>query len=306
MNTASEPAGQATSVVNVHGLVKTFGGLNAVDSVDLELRPGHIVGLVGPNSAGKSTLLRHLVGIYLPTRGSVEVLGVDASRLSDRELARIGYLHQEGQLLDWLSTGDMIRYVAAHYPRWNRDLEQMLVEQFELERNARVGVLSPGQRQKLGILLAVCFEPELLLLDEPASALDPIARRHFLEFLLGIIQDQSRAIVISSHILSDIEKVVDHVLVMDRGRLIRDCAFDDLLEEYVKLEIRSLNGSLPDPLPLPDVLSTDRDDTHAIVIARRGHADWAQFGDALDSRVDVRPLTLEEIYPLVLDEGGRR
>jgi ABC-2 type transport system ATP-binding protein len=294
------------SIVSVEGLIKTFNLNRAIDGLHLELKPGHIVGLVGPNSAGKSTLLRHLVGIYLPTQGSVRVFGIDAGKLTDRELSRIGYLHQEGQLLDWLLTEGLIRYVASHYKTWNRDLEDTLVRQFELDRYARVGVLSPGQRQKLGILLTVCFEPELLLLDEPASALDPIARRHFLDLLLGIIQDQNRTIVISSHILSDIEKVVDHVLVMDHGKLLRDCAFDALLEEFVKLEVRALNGPLPAPLPLPDVLSTERGDDWAVVIARRGERDWARVGSESACRIETRPLTLEEIYPLVLEGGARR
>jgi ABC-2 type transport system ATP-binding protein len=300
MNNAAESLDTVESVVSVAGLVKSFGNVRALDGIDLELARGHIIGLVGPNSAGKSTLLRHLVGIYLPTRGSVRVFGADAAKLTDRALARIGYLHQEGQLLEWLSTENLIRYVEAHYPKWNRALESTLVEQFELDRRAHVGVLSPGQRQKLGILLAMCFEPELLLLDEPASALDPIARKHFLELLLGIIQDQSRTIVISSHILSDIEKVVDHVLVMAKGKLLRNCAFDDLLEEYVKLEIRSLEGPLPDPLLLPDLVTVQRDAHRAVVVARRGRLDWTRLGADMQSSVEVRPLTLEEIYPLVL------
>lgn len=304
MSTAPHWVG-ARSVVSVERLIKTFDDKTAIDGLDLQLEPGHIVGLVGPNSAGKSTLLRHLVGIYLPTRGSVRVFGTDAGKLSDGELARIGYLHQEGQLLEWLSTEDLIRYVSGHYATWNRELENTLVDLFDLDRRARVGVLSPGQRQKLGILLTVCFEPELLLLDEPASALDPIARKHFLDLLLGIIQDQKRTVVISSHILSDIEKVIDHVLVMDRGKLLRNCSFDDLLDEFVKVELRSQNGPLPDPLPLEGVLSTDRNETHAVVIARRGARDWPRLGAELKCRVELRPLVLEEIYPFVLREGVR-
>jgi ABC-2 type transport system ATP-binding protein len=306
MNRARALATEHTPVIEIEGLSKTFGGPKAIDDVTLTIGRGHIVGLVGPNSAGKSTLLRHIVGIYLPTRGRCRTLGVDARKLSDRELSRIGYVHQEGQLLDWLSTDDLIRYTAAHYPSWNRDLEKTLVERFELDLSERVGVLSPGQRQKLGILLAICFEPELLLLDEPASALDPIARRHFLELLLEIIQDQHRTIVISSHILSDIEKVIDHVLVMDHGRLLRDCSFDDLLEEFVKLEIRSLNGSLPEKLPITGVLQTERNANQAIVIARRGDCDWSALGDLIGSRIDQKPLKLEEIYPYVLTERTRR
>lgn len=288
-------------LVSIEGLTKSFDD-PVLEGISLRVEPGHIVGLIGSNSAGKSTLLRHMVGIYLPDTGSCRTLGIEAARLGPREFNRIGYVHQEGELPGWMKTAQLIRYVAAHYARWNRALESQLVNYLELDINARVGRLSPGQRQKLSILLAVCFEPELLILDEPASALDPVSRRKFLELLLGIIQDQGRTIIISSHILSDIEKVIDHVLILERGELLRDCRFDDLLEEFIKLEITARGGTLPQASPLSDTLFWEADAYRAVAIFERARIDPEALALELNGHVQAMPLTLEEIYPLVLTQ----
>ncbi len=291
-------------VVSIRNLHKRFGANRVLHDISLTIEPGHIVGLIGPNSGGKSTLLRHLPGIYLPTGGSCQVFGRDAGKLSDQDLARIGYVHQEGELMDWMSTEQIIRYVAAHYRHWNRGLEDELVSSFELDRKEQVAVMSPGQRQKLSLLLAVCFEPELLVLDEPASALDPLARRHFLELLLNLIQDQRRTIVISSHILSDIEKVIDHVLIMHKGQFVRDCSFDALLEEYVKLDITSLGGPLPGNWPIENILACEQDEHRAMLIVRQSAIALDKLASCHNCRIVQRPLSLEEIYPLVMQESG--
>ena len=162
--------------------------------------PRRIIGLLGANGSGKSTLLRHMIGLYPPSAGQCVTFGVDAAKLSPAELGRIGYVHQEGELLEWMKVSQLIRYAAAYYPTWNHDLEAEYIRDFELPLKQRIGSLSPGQRQKVAILLAIGFEPELLILDEPAAGLDPIARSDFLDLLLKIIQDGNRTIIISSHI----------------------------------------------------------------------------------------------------------
>lgn len=289
-------------VINISGLCKSFGANQVLHGIDLTLEPGHIVGLIGPNSGGKSTLLRHLPGIYLPTEGHCRVFGTEAGRLTDADMARIGYVHQEAELMEWMTTERIIRYVAAHYSTWNHDMERQLIRSFELDPDETVAVMSPGQRQKLSILLAVCFEPDLLILDEPASALDPIARRNFLELLLSIIQNQHRTILISSHILSDIEKVIDHVLIMNRGELIRDCTFDELLEEFVRLEVTALDGALPDRSLFGTVLAWEQDAGQAVAIVKARQIDADALSAHTRCRIVSRPLSLEEIYPLVLQE----
>jgi len=188
----------AQPLIPIDLLTKLFDDIRALDEVSLEIGPGRIVGLLGANGSGKSTLLRQMVGLYLPDRGESRTFGADAAALSPGELSRIGYVHQEGSLIDWMTAGQLVRYVAAYYPTWNNEIETEFIERFRLRMNQRVGAMSPGQRQKLASLLAIGFEPDLLILDEPAAALDPVARHQFLELLLEIIQHKGRTILIST------------------------------------------------------------------------------------------------------------
>lgn len=264
--------------------------------ISLDIRAGSIVGLAGANGAGKSTLIRHMIGLYLPSAGSCTTLGCNAAKLGPHELARIGYAHQEGKLIDWMTVGQMVRYIAAHYPSWNTELEKRYVSEFKLDENVTVGDLSPGQRQMLTILLALGHEPDLLLLDEPAAALDPLARRHFLDLLLGIIQNPRRTVLISSHILSDIEKIIDHIIILDRGHVCRDVSLDELQQEFVKLRITAVRGSLPAPLPLQGVLRCQRSDSEALVVLEACPSlEVDAIPQRIEGTVDVLPLSLEEL-----------
>lgn len=293
-------------IIEISGLTKRFDYTEALADVNLQIHPGRIVGLLGANGSGKSTLIRHMIGLYLPDEGDCYTLGSDASNLGADQLQRIGYVHQEGELLDWMTAGQMVGYVAAHYRKWNKCLEEEYCSRFDLPLDGRVGAMSPGQRQKLAILLAIGHEPDLLILDEPAAALDPIARRRFLDLLLGIIQDPERTVIISSHILSDVEKVIDHVLVMNTGRLIVDCGFDDLREGYCRARVMSLDGELPDPLPFANYLECDRDRYQAM-LAIRAEEKAALTGSATDHNLNLEfmPVPLEDIYRLVINGDGK-
>ena len=213
----------------------------------------------------KAPLIRHWIGLYLPDSGTCTTFGVEAKKLGPQELARIGYVHQEGKLIDWMSIAKLVRYVAAYYPTWNKDIEERYIKEFDLDPKARVGKLSPGQRQMVAVLLAICFEPELLILDEPAAAMDPLARRKFLELLMEIIQVEGRTIIISSHILTDIEKVIDHALIMNRGKMLCDQPLDDLREQYIRLRLTSLNGPIPETLPFSNIIKREQNGSKAII-----------------------------------------
>ena len=291
----------ARCIVEVSKVSKWFGGTKALDEVNLAIQPGRIIGLLGANGAGKSTLLRTIIGLYLPDSGRVATFGTIARDLGPRELARIGYVHQEGELLNWMTVGQLIRYVSAYYPNWNGDLEQRYIDDFEINTGARVGSLSPGERQKVAILIAIGFEPELLILDEPASALDPIARARFLDLLLELIQTENRTIVISSHILSDVEKVIDHVVIMDRGRIICDRNFDELREQYHRIRLTALHGPLPAQLPFAGVLDCRRNETEALLTVRDQTPPCIEEqARSIDCEAEIQSLPLEDIYRLVV------
>lgn len=293
-------------IIRFDQLSKRFSDVLALKDISLEILPGSIVGMVGANGCGKSTLLRHIVGLYLPTTGTCTTFGTPGGELSTRQLGRIGYVHQEGKLVNWMSVEELIHYVASHYPQWNKVLENRFVESFDLDRKAKVGTLSPGKRQQLAILLAIGFEPELLILDEPASGLDPIARKEFLQYLLDIIQDDKRSIIISSHILTDIEKIIDHVVVMQKGEIIRDCAFDALQEEFVKYQIRSLNGALPDTLPFGGLVSMEKDDHQALIVRKNDGLDVELLAGQNGLSAIPLPINFDEIYELVLQSTDKR
>ena len=287
-------------LVRMEGLSKRFGGIQALDNVDLDIQRGRIVGLLGANGAGKSTLLRHIIGLYLPDDGTCSTLDCDAAKLGPEELSRIGYVHQEGELIDWMTAGQLIRYVSVYYPNWNKKLEEQLVRQYEISLKARVGSLSPGQRQRLAILIAICFEPELLILDEPAAALDPLARAQFLDLLLQLIQDQGRTIVISSHILSDVEKVIDHAVIMKAGRIVADVSFDELRERYCRVRVTALSGPLPESLNLPNVLECRRNETEATLTVENPSPNQIETAAAAQNcQAEIQPLPLEDIYRII-------
>jgi len=288
-------------IVQMRKVCKRFGKIKALDEVDLEISCGRIIGLLGANGAGKSTLLRHIIGLYLADAGECVTFGCEAGKLGPGEFARMGYVHQEGELLEWMTVKQLVRYVSTYYENWNRELEEKYIADFEISTDTRVGSLSPGQRQRLAILLAISFEPELLILDEPAAALDPVARARFLDLLLQIIQTENRTIIISSHILSDVEKVIDHTVIMKQGRILLDCGFDELRERFCRVRISALGKELPAELPFENVVQCQRSNGQAVLTVRDCQREKLQEqAQSLDCWVEMETLPLEEIYRIVV------
>lgn len=287
-------------ILEARDLTKRFGAIDALQQIDLETRQGSIVGLVGKNGSGKTTLLRHAVGLYLPTSGTISTLGARSDRLGHEELSRLGFVPQEIRLLEWMTVRQHLRFVESFYPRWDRTREAMLLEELELDPEARVGVLSSGNLQKLVLVLAVCHHPQLLLLDEPASSLDPIARGRLLEFLLEMVRDDHATIVISSHVLRDVEKVVDWVVCLDKGRLVTDASLDDLKETYAEWKITTRDGPLPESFAEPFVLEQEVNDREAVLLVRQKQEILAAFGSRHAVDVVVHPLNLERMFPLLV------
>ena len=213
-------------------VTKKFKDAVALDGVTLELSTPSIVGLVGRNGSGKSTLLRHIAGLQLPTSGTCRTFGRATVDLDTPELSRIGMAHQHDALVGWMRAGRLIRYVANLYPTWDFDLERQLVKLFDIAERTRVVSMSPGNRQKLSLVLAVCHHPSLLLLDEPLSDLDPVVRRDAVDALLDRFRGEDVAIVLSSHLLHDLERVADRIVCLDAGRVVADAPLDELKDQY--------------------------------------------------------------------------
>ena len=292
-----------SNAFELDNLTKKFGGTTALDRVTLTVPEQAIVGLIGRNGSGKTTLLHHVVGLQLATHGRCTTLGRPAESLEAAELARIGVVWQDGRFLDWMTVEQHIRYVASFYESWDTEREKNLALQLELDPNAKVGTLSPGNAQKLGLILAVCHHPKLLLLDEPMSALDPMAREQVLAFLLELLHEDGATTVISSHVLRDIESVVESIVCLDRGRVIVDTSLDALQDRYHEWVVTSAQP-LGDGFEEPYVLSQRTNEHKAHLLVRDAAELVASFESKYGVNVQSHPLNLERIFPL-LHETGR-
>ncbi len=295
-----------TSVVSTHQLSKRFGAHAALENVTFDLPEGRVVGLVGVNGAGKSTLLHTIAGLILPTSGSCTTLGCDAARLDAPQLQRLGLVMQEGRFIEWMTARQHVEYIASFYPRWDVDLQQRLVEMLQVPMKRKVAELSPGDRQKVSILLGVCHRPSLLLLDEPMSSLDPLARASMLDLLVERLRDDGCSIVISSHLLSDVEKIADWLLVLDHGRVVECAAFDAIQESFAEWIVTAPSDRLLPDFDVPRFLSRKLSGRVARVIVRSDDPALARtFEREHGVEVQVRPLSLEEIFPQLVGKGER-
>jgi ABC-2 type transport system ATP-binding protein len=205
----------SSDVLNAEGLTKRYGRRPALTDCTLAIPRGRIVGLVGPNGAGKSTLLQLACGLVAPTSGSLSVLG---ARPGTR-LAKVGFVAQDAPVYASLTVADHLRMGAKLNPAWDAGLARRRIERLGLNPGQKAGRLSGGQRAQLALTVAVAKRPELLIFDEPAAALDPLARAGFLENLRESVAELSASAVLSSHLLSDVERVCDYLIVLADSRV---------------------------------------------------------------------------------------
>jgi len=288
-------------VFEARGLTKRFDEVVALDGVDLRVRRPSIVGLLGKNGGGKTTLLRQLMGLQLPSEGSVATLGRTSAELGHAEFVKIGFVPQEIRLLDWMTVEQHLEYVSCFYPNWDKARESRLLTELELQNTQVVGALSTGNLQKLAVILAVCHHPQLLVLDEPVSALDPIVRGRLLEFLLELLREDQATIVVSSHVLRDVEKVVDWVVCLEGGRIVTDAALDDLKEMYSEWRVVSNDSDLPQRFEEPFVVTQEISGREARLLVKQGAPQLQAFRATHGVEVSGRPLNLEEMFPLLVD-----
>ncbi|HEU4618820.1 MAG TPA: ABC transporter ATP-binding protein [Gammaproteobacteria bacterium] len=277
-------------------LSKSFGAKRVLEDVSLTVEPGDVVGVLGKNGAGKTTLLELMLGFTPATEGSVQLFGYESFRLPGAAKARVGFVPQQDELINHLTAADQIGVIASFYRHWDDALVGRLCKTWEIDLRERVKAMSVGQRQKLSIVLALGHRPDLLVLDEPVASLDPVARRQFLEQIVEVSADGSRAVVLSSHIVSDIERLANKIWIVKDGRLWWRGDFDALKESIVRLHVRA-SRPLPDALAIPNALSLERNGTSATAVVR----DWSDelhrdVRARLDAQLEVENLALEDIF----------
>jgi ABC-2 type transport system ATP-binding protein len=283
-----------TAVIRTEGLGKRYRRRWALADCTLEIPAGHVTGLVGPNGAGKTTLLSIAVGMLRPTTGSIEVCGGRPGAGAD-QLAKVGFVAQDTPTYPGLTVDEHLRLGAHLNPGWDDAVARSRIGRLGLDPAQRAGKLSGGQRAQLALTLGLAKRPELLILDEPVASLDPLARREFLQILMEAVAEHELSVVLSSHVVSDLERVCDHVVVLVDSQVRVEGDVESLLESHLRL-----TGPRRDPDTLPadqQVVSASHTDRQSTLVVRTD-------APVLDPSWTVGRLGLEDLV-LAYMEGSR-
>jgi ABC-2 type transport system ATP-binding protein len=282
-------------VLDLSDVTKRFGRKTVLDQLSLALPAGSVMGLLGKNGAGKTTLIKCALGLLKPQSGRIEVFGEPAWTLSGVAKARIGYVPQVPMLYSWMRVRQIVDYQASFYPHWNDGLVDGLLREWELDPAAKVGPLSVGQQQKLSILLAIGHEPDLLVLDEPAAALDPEARRSLVRTVLDLV-GRGRTVLFSTYITSDLERVADRIAIVQDGRIQVDEELDRLKERIKRLHVVA-RAALPPEFTVPGALRLERNGSEALIsVSDASPTLIAELESRWPISVEVEDLSLEDIF----------
>lgn len=273
-----------TFVLATEDLAKRYGRKWALENCTLSIPEGHVVGLVGPNGAGKTTLLHLAVGLLQPTAGSIEVLG-ERPASSSIQLGRVGFVAQDTPVYPGLSVADHLRFGAALNPGWDQPLAEARLEDLGLDPDQHANRLSGGQRAQLALTLAIAKRPQLLLLDEPVASLDPLARREFLQVLMEVVAEHGVSVILSSHLVADLERVCDYLVVLAAAEVQLSGPIEDLLATHHRLIGPRGEASLPEEVEVVDEQVSQRE---TVLVVRSAEP-------ILDPRWMIEPLTLEDL-----------
>jgi ABC-2 type transport system ATP-binding protein len=291
-NNTSAPA------IDIDRLVRRYGRTDAVTGLSLRVEPGRCYGFFGRNGAGKTTTIKCLLNLLRPTSGTARVFGMDPARHEVAVKSRIAYVPDAVAFYPWMTVRDTLEYFAAFRPRWNRDTERALLDQFRLDLRQKASHLSKGQRTQLALITAICPEPELLVLDEPTSGLDPIVRREFIQTVIGAYQEGDpgrRTVFVSTHLISEFEGLIDEFTIVDGGREVLTLGADAARARYQKIYARFADD--PGALDLPSARAVRRRGREVEIVANGDSADvLARLKSRSPEVLTTESLTLEEIF----------
>jgi ABC-2 type transport system ATP-binding protein len=256
-----------TAVLESQGLGKRYRRRWALTDCTLSVPAGRVTGLVGPNGAGKTTLLHMATGMLAPTTGTITVLGGQPASGPD-QLAKVGFVAQEAPIYAGLSVADHLKLGARLNPGWDAGMAQDRITRLGLDPAQKAGKLSGGQRAQLALTLAIAKRPQLLVLDEPIASLDPLARREFLQVLMEFTAEQEVSVVMSSHLMADLERVCDYLIVLMASKVRLTGPADELVATHYRL-----TGPRCDPAALPpgwDVIEASHTDRQSTLLVRTG------------------------------------
>jgi ABC-2 type transport system ATP-binding protein len=283
-------------IVEINHLSRSFRGKAALDDVTLSIEPGVVLGLVGENGVGKTTLIKHLLGLLRAMHGSVRVFGRNPVTDPVGVLGRIGYLSEDRDLPDWMTVDQLMLYNQAFYPRWDERFADQLRRDFELDARQQIRSLSRGQRARAGLLIALAHRPDLLILDEPSSGLDPVARNDILSAIIRTVADEGRTVLFSSHLLDEVQRVADRVTFLHRGRVTLSAPLEEILHNHRRLVLRYESAPAVRP-DLPGVLSIQGAGREWMVVCNGGIEQLRQAAARAGAQVvEEEAPSLDEIF----------
>ena len=284
-----------TALLEAHAIHAWYGSSHVLHGVDLSIARGETVGLLGRNGMGKSTLIRSLLGLVELDGGEASIWGRPVLRLDDAAKARIGYVPQQPEALGWMSARQMFDMIAPFYPRWDRAFVDATLARWRLPADTVMAKLSPGERQRVAILRALASQPELLVLDEPAAALDPVARRDLLREIATRAGEFGTTVLFSTHIVSDLERVASHVAFVHEGRMLLQSDLDTLKERHLRLHIpASAADQLVGKVPGEVARRANPYGGLTVVVIREEGRAWPALVDA--PGVQREHLSLEDLF----------
>jgi ABC-2 type transport system ATP-binding protein len=298
---------QPEPVIQAHGLTRYFGHKCAVNSLSFRVPRGSVFAFIGRNGAGKTTTIRMILGLLEPTRGSCSILGYDSALLPPEARARIGYMAEGHPVYAWMRVSQCEGFQRGFYDHWNHDIFASVIDYFVIDARTKAGHLSHGQRAGLHLAMTLAIEPEVLMLDDPATGLDPSARRSLLEAMIYFTRSRERTIFFSTHLLDDVERVADQVAVLDYSVLRACCSVDTFRDRVRRLSVR-FRGAPPRDLPaIPGLLRLTRDDNELNLILSNHDDQTQQTLLSLGAEaVDEQPISLEDALIAYVGRQGKK
>lgn len=284
------------NVIEIDNLVKYFDGRCVLDGISLKVPQGCIYGLLGRNGAGKTTIIRILLGLESPTRGQTHILEAESTALSASLRGRIGYVAEAHNLIQTYKVGKLIALCKSLSLHWNEEFFNHLIETFRLPMDRKVSQLSTGMRAELNLALAMATDPELLVLDDPTLGLDTVARRQFLELAIDVLGQDGRTILFSSHILSDVERIADRIGILVAGKLVADCPLEDLKKRIKKLRL-IFDQQPPTNLHLTEIINQQTQGRELTITVANWNTQKQAVVDTFkpSSCIEI-PMSLEDIF----------
>ena len=288
-----------TAAVRIRGLSKRFASFQ-LGPLDLTVPTGAVYGLIGPNGAGKTTTLDLIMGMGAVEGGTIEVFGMDHTRDEVAIKRRVGYVSPELSFAAWGRIDKLFKFLKPYYPTWDDARALELLRRFDLLQDGTISTLSLGNRTRLALVAALAHKPDLLILDEPTTGLDPIGKHHFFEEMMALMQDEACSVLISSHNLVDLERYADHIGIIQKGRMLLETRVDQIADRYRIADVQLHNGSV-----LPARLKVlRREGPRARVLIDR-EAEPAVFGPGVEV-IHESGITLEELFIALAGEDAAR